>query len=110
LEQENSNIPKDPFLETQEYKNYELFRVEDRKADVFLEKKQIMPMSFVENYQSLNPDYWMVYYKTGLSFYQHKKYKEAKAEFEKALTKEITTLPEREAIEKYLKKIKRKLP
>jgi hypothetical protein len=109
LEQENLNIPKDPFVETKEYKNYELFRIEDRKADVFLEKKQTMPMSFVENYQSLNPDYWELYYKVGLSFYQGKKYKLAQIHFEKALTKEITRLPEREAIEKYLKKIKRKL-
>lgn len=109
LELENLNISKDPFLETKEYKNYELFRIEDRRADVLLEKKQTMSMPFVENYQSLNPDYWEVYYKAGLSFYQEKKYKLAQIHFEKALTKEITTLPEREAIEKYLKKIKRKL-
>lgn len=109
LELENLNISKDPFLETKEYKNYELFRIEDRRADGFLEKKQTMSMPFVENYQSLNPDYWEVYYKAGLSFYQEKKYKLAQIHFEKALTKEITTLPEREAIEKYLKKIKRKL-
>ena len=109
LELENLNIAKDPFLETKEYKNYELFRIEDRRADVLLEKKQTMSMPFVENYQSLNPDYWELYYKVGLSFYQEKKYKLAQIHFEKALTKEITTLPEREAIEKYLKKIKRKL-
>jgi len=32
-----------------------------------------------------------------------------RARFEKALTKEITNLPEKRVIEKYLKKIKRKL-
>lgn len=32
-----------------------------------------------------------------------------RAGFEKALTKEITTLPQKRIIEKYLKKIKRKL-
>jgi hypothetical protein len=109
LEQENLNIPKDPFLETKEYKNYELFRIEDRKADVFLEKKKPMLISFADNYQSLNPDYWEVYYKVGLNFYNERKYKLAQMHFEKALTKEITTLPEKEAVKKYLKKIKRKL-
>jgi hypothetical protein len=109
LEHNNLNIPKDSFLETKEYKNYEMFRIEDKKADVFLEKKESMPTSFAENYQSLNPDYWEVYYKTGLYFYQKKEYQLAKIQFEKALTKEITTLPEKEAIEKYLNKIKRKL-
>jgi hypothetical protein len=109
LEQENLNFPKDPFLETKEYKNYELFRIENEKIDAFLEKKRNLPIHFAENYQSLNPDYWMVYYKVALSFYQKKEYKLAQEQFEKALTKEITTLPEKEEIEKYLKKIKRKL-
>ncbi|MFV8345707.1 C45 family autoproteolytic acyltransferase/hydolase [Flavobacterium sp. ZB4P13] len=109
LEQENLNIPKDPFLETKEYKNYELYRIEDRKIDSFLKKKQDLPTNFAGNYQSLNPDYWVVYYKVGLSFYQKKEYKLAQEQFEKALTKEITTLPKKEEIEKYLKKIKRKL-
>lgn len=109
LEQENLNFPKDAFLETKEYKNYELFRIENEKIDAFLEKKKDLPIHFAENYQSLNPDYWVVYYKVGLSFYQKKEYKLAQEQFEKALTKEITTLPEKEQTEKYLKKIKRKL-
>ncbi|SFB01934.1 Acyl-coenzyme A:6-aminopenicillanic acid acyl-transferase [Flavobacterium swingsii] len=109
LQQENLNIPKDSFLETSEYKNYELFRIEDRKVDAFLEAKKELPSDFVKQYQSLNPDYWVVYYKVGLSFYQKKQYQFAKEQFEKALTKEITTLPEKLEIEKYLKKIERKL-
>jgi hypothetical protein len=109
LQQENLNIPKDAFLETSEYKNYELFRIEDRKADAFLEAKKELSSDFVKHYQSLNPNYWFVYYKVGLSFYQKKQYQLAKEQFEKALTKEITTLPEKLEIEKYLKKIERKL-
>ncbi|MFM9987446.1 C45 family autoproteolytic acyltransferase/hydolase [Flavobacterium sp.] len=109
LQQENLNIPKDAFLETSEYKNYELFRIEDRKADAFLEAKKELSSDFVTHYQFLNPNYWFVYYKVGLSFYQKKQYQLAKEQFEKALTKEITTLPEKLEIEKYLKKIERKL-
>ena len=109
LQQENLNIPKDSFLETTEYKNYELFRIEDRKADAFLEAKKELPSDFAKQYQSLNPDYWVVYYKVGLSFYRKKQYQLAKEQFEKALTKEITTLPEKLEIEKYLKKTQRKL-
>ncbi|HEY6143024.1 MAG TPA: C45 family peptidase [Flavobacterium sp.] len=109
LQEENLNIPKDAFLETAEYINYEKFRVEDRKMDTFLKNKNDLPLDFAKNYQSLNPDYWVVYYKIGLYFYQKKSYQLAKEQFEKALTKEITTLPEKEEIQKYLKKIKRKL-
>jgi tetratricopeptide (TPR) repeat protein len=103
------DIPEDPFLGTTAYKNYELFRIEDRKMDAILKNKTDLPVGFAKNYQSLNPDYWIVYYKTGLYYYNNKEYAAAQTDFEKALTKEITTLPEKRSIEKYLKKIKRKL-
>lgn len=106
---ENLNIAKDPFLETTAYENYKKFRIEDHKIDALLEKKESISVAFIQNYQSLNPDYWVVYYKPGLYFYQIKDFNQAKLNFEKALTKEITTAPEKEKIEKYLKKIKRKL-
>jgi len=109
LEDKKLNIAKDPFVETTTYKNYELFRIEDRKMDVFLANKKELPTNFIANYQSLNPDYWVVFYKVGLYFYQKKEYVLAQEQFEKGLAKEITMLPEKEAIEKYIKKIKRKL-
>jgi predicted choloylglycine hydrolase len=108
LAEESRNIAKDPFLETTAYQNYEQFRIEDKKIDTFLENKNDLPPDFIGYYQSLNPDYWVVYYKAGLYFYQNKKYALAQEQFEKALTKEITTLPEKEEIANYLKKIKRK--
>lgn len=106
---ENLNIAKDPFLKTTAFQNYKKFKIEDRKMDSFLDKKETISPEFIQNYQSLNPDYWVVYYKAGLYFYQKKEFKQAQLNFEKALTKEITTLPEKQQIEKYLKKIKRKL-
>ncbi len=109
LQKEELNISKDPFLESEAYKNYEMFRIEDRKMDAVLENNSILDSSFVKKYQSLNPDFWMVYYKMGVYFYKQKNYREAKINFEKALTKEITTLPSRQKIEKCLKKTNRKL-
>lgn len=109
FEEEKLNIAKDPFLETATFKNYQKFRVEDHKINLYLKNKTGIPFDFIENYQSLNPDYWVVYYKAGLYFYQQKYFRLAKENFEKALTKEITTVPDKAAIEKYLKKLKRKL-
>ncbi len=109
LQENDKNIAPDPFLETEAYKNYEAFRIEDRKIDNILKEKSAMEPNFADHYQSLNPDYWIVYYKVGLYYYNRKEYSEAKANFEQALTKEITTVPDRLAIEKYLKKINRKL-
>jgi len=109
FEQENLNIAKDPFIETSAFQNYQKFKIEDRKIDVFLENKTEISAEFIQNYQALNPDYWVVYYKVGLYFYRKKEYTLAQNHFEKALTKEITTAPEKKAIEEYLEKIKRKL-
>jgi tetratricopeptide (TPR) repeat protein len=108
FEEENLNIAKDPFLETTAFLNYQKFRIEDQKMDLYLKNKTKIPLEFIENYQSLNPDYWVVYYKAGLYFYEQKYFHFAQSNFEKALTKEITTVPDKEATEKYLKKLKRK--
>jgi len=109
FQSEHLNIAKDPFVQTAAYQNYQKFRTEDDKIDWYLKNKQTISQEFIQNYQSLNPDYWVVYYKAGLYFYQKKEYQLAKVNFEKALTKEITTVPDKTAIEKYLKKLKRKL-
>ena len=109
LQKDSLAIPKDVFLDTKEYKNYEAYRIADRQMDLYLENKTALTSEFAKNYQSLNPNYWGVYYKVGLSYYRHKKYQLAKGEFEIALTKEITTVPDKTEIEKYLKKIKSKL-
>lgn len=109
FEEKKLNIAADPFLKNSAFKNYQNFKIEDNKIDLHLKNKTPVSPEFITNYQSLNPDYWVVYYKTGLYFYQQKQFQLAKVNFEKALTKEITTVPDKTAIEKYLKKIKRKL-
>ena len=109
FQKENLNIAKDPFLETAAFQNFKKFKIEDHKLDSILEKKGTVVPEFLQNYQALNPNYWVVYYKTGLYFYQKKEFLQAKLNFEKALTHEITTVPQKEEVEKYLKKVKRKL-
>jgi predicted choloylglycine hydrolase len=108
LENEKMNIPADPFLKSVAFQNYKLFRIEDKKMNSSLENKNNLSSEYIDYYQSLNPNYWVVYYKVGLYFYQNKKYDLAQQQFEKALTKEVTTLPEKEKISNYLKKTKRK--
>lgn len=109
FETEQLNIAKDDFLNSKSFSDFQQFKIENHKINLALEKKEILSHDYLHYYESLNPNYWVVYYKTGLYFYQQKEYASAKANFEKALTKEITTAPEKAAIEKYLKKVKRKL-
>jgi len=104
------NIAKDPFVDSQEYKNYEEYKkLSSHIEDAIDDKKKILSDKFINNYQSLNPDFWFLYYQAGKYYFNKKEYFEAKIQFEKALTKEITTVPDRENIEKYLKKTLKKL-
>jgi predicted choloylglycine hydrolase len=102
------NIPKDAFLDTEAYTNYEKYRIQDRIMDKAISDKVILNSDFIKEYQSLNADHWIVYYKTGKYYYNKGWYKAAETEFHKALAKEITTVPDSIRIEDYLKKINRR--
>ncbi|MEZ4839515.1 C45 family autoproteolytic acyltransferase/hydolase [Flavobacterium sp.] len=105
----SQNIPKDKFLETKEYRDYERFRILDRKLDTVLKEKLTLEKGFAQEYKSLNPDFWLVYARMGEYYYQNGWLKAAEIEFKKALEKEITTVLDRIKIENYLKKINRKI-
>lgn len=104
------NIPKDPFLDSQVFKNYEEYKFANAEiSDAVNDKTIELTDGFIPHYQSLNPDFWLVYYQAGRYYFNRKEYSMAKTEFEKALSKEITTVPDRENVEKYLKKTEKKL-
>jgi hypothetical protein len=109
LATEIKNIPQDEFVNSQAFKNYEKFRILDRKMDKAINDQERVSPQFILEYQQLNPDYWVTYYKTGKYYLQNKWYAAAKTQYEKALTKEITTLIDRRRIEKELVKINRRL-
>ena len=109
FERNDLSIAKDPFVNTEDYKKYEQFRVEDRKIDEAINKKKVISLNQLFEYQTLNPHFWLVYYKAGLYFYNNKDFTKAKEQFEKALLYEITTATSKLQVEKYLKKSKNKL-
>jgi hypothetical protein len=109
FERTDLSIEKDVFLNSEDYKKYEQFRIEDRKIDIALKDEKELTLNQIIDYQSLNPNYWLVYYKAGLYFYNNKVYSKDKDQFEKALLCEITTETSKLQVEKYLKKSKSKL-
>ena len=109
LSETNRNIAKDAFLDTKEYANYEQFRIKNRELDEALTAKIELSEAFISDFKSLNPELWSVYYKIGKYYQQKRQFQKASDHFETALTKEITTLPDRNEVEKQLKKVKRKL-
>lgn len=103
------NIPKDPFLDSPEFENYEQYKMMSEEVEKGIEGDVLLTDDFLSRYQSLNPDFWLVYYQAGKYYFNKKEYAKAKTEFEKALTKEITTVPDRKNVEKYLRKTVKKL-
>jgi len=100
------NIAKDSFADSQEFRNYEEFK---KLSSEFDDENKVLSDEFIHYYQSLNPDFWLGYYLAGKYYFKLKDYQRAKSEFEKALTKEITTVPDKKNVEKYLKKVFKKM-
>ncbi len=103
---EKLNIPTDSFVNSEEFKNYETYRIFEREVeDAISEEKGIAPDT-LQQLKNLNPDYWKAYYLAG-KYYLQKNYEAAAIkEFEMALSKEITTVPAKMEIESYIKKLK----
>jgi len=102
-------IEKDPFIGTQEFRNFEEYKIEKAEIELLISNEEYISQEKLNKFKSLNSHSWQVYYLVGKYFYQKKYYHAAQIEFEKSLEKEITTEPDRKSIENYIKKIKRKL-
>ncbi len=109
LESKNLNIERDSFADSQEFKNYEKYRVLDRKMDEAIKNKLTLSENWLNDYKALNPELWIVHYKSGKYHYENREYEWAKKDFEMALSKEISSLPERKIIGNYLRKTLRKI-
>ena len=105
----NLNIEKDDFQFTKAFKNYEAYR--KLRAEVLsdIDDNETITSSTLLELQSLNPEYWEAYFIVGKYNYEKGYYRAALNAFEKAKTKEITTIPDLEQVDNYIKKSKRKL-
>ena len=105
----NLLIEKDPFINTEAFINYEKYRKEARKIETIIKEKGSLSLVEIKEFIALNPDFWQVYYLAGNYYYEKGYYEAALLQFEKALTKEITTVPDKMDIETKILKIKKKL-
>ncbi|KXO00405.1 acyl-CoA:6-aminopenicillanic acid acyl-transferase [Aequorivita aquimaris] len=100
------NIAEDTFVHSKQYKDYEEYRILEREVEAAIENKETISAEKLAALQQKNPEYWKAYYLTGKYYFEKNYDAAAKIAFEKALTKEITTVPDREKIEKFLQKLK----
>ncbi len=101
-------IAEDSFVHSKTYQDYERYRILDREIDSKLNEKALISEELITRYQALNPELWIVYYKIGQYYYDHKNYDAARVQFEIAQSKEVTTVLDQQAITRYLSKIKKK--
>ncbi|GGH38434.1 acyl-CoA:6-aminopenicillanic acid acyl-transferase [Mangrovimonas yunxiaonensis] len=109
LQNPTLNIEEDPFLYTQAYQNYERYRILNRKMLSAIKHDQHMVPEHINTFKNTNPEFWEVHYVIAKYYYEKKYYRAALNSFKEALTKEITTVPNRIEIEDYIKKLNRKL-
>lgn len=102
----NLNIPKDPFLDTKEYHRYEEYRKLRAEIETAIESEKHIEQEKLLKLTDLNPDFWEGHYLVGLYNYQKGYHTVALSAFEEAIKKEITTLPDREEVERYIRKLK----
>lgn len=109
LNVDSLKIEKDQFLTTKEYRNYEQYRIQNHQITQLLKDKKEIDTSFLNNYIQNNPNFWKVYAQVGDYYFQQKDYQQASNYYKLALTKEITTVPDQNKIEKKLSKCTRKI-
>ncbi len=109
LADETLNIAKDPFLGSEAYRDYEKYRILRSKINDALASEVHLDQNLLRAFEQSNPEFWEVHYLIGL--YNYKKGYDIVAleAFLKAETKEITTVPDREKVERYIRRLKRRL-
>lgn len=103
------NIPQDPFLKTEAYRNYERYRSLRNEIEKAISEETHLEQELLSEFTALNTDFWEAHYLVG-KYNLNRGYNTlALNAFLEAETKEITTLPDREIVEKHIKKLKRSL-
>jgi len=102
-------IPEDEFLHSAEFKNYMEFKKQLKSIHSKTENKESVSEEDLLHFIELNPEFWLSYFTVGEYYFHQKNYEKAVENYQTALTKEITTLPDKELIEKRIRESERKL-
>lgn len=103
------NIAEDPFLHTQTFRNYERYRELREEIERAIAHEEHIAQNVLAEFIALNPEYWEAHHLVGMYNLERGYDRVALAAFQEAETKEITTLPDRERVEKHIRKLRRRL-
>lgn len=110
LYEKELNVPADSFLYSKEYKKFVAYKL--MREAFYIKHKQnvkyVIDSKTITNFIHLNPEYWETYFVLGNYYRDEKNVSEALKYYNLALTKEITTVKDKEAIEKSIIEIQEK--
>ncbi|MDG1849235.1 MAG: C45 family autoproteolytic acyltransferase/hydrolase [Flavobacteriales bacterium] len=109
IAEEHLTIDKDSFVNSIDFKNYNQYRILSEKVKKKIKKKEYIFIETLKNLKELNSDYWEPYFLLGEYYYYTNQYNKSLDAFNIAQSKEIPTISEKKEIEKYIKKLKKKL-
>ncbi len=99
-------IPTDSFLYSKDYQNFKYFKKEkDFIKTAIKDTNIIINNTEITNFADSNPEYFYTWQLIGDYYFAREKFNSAKQYYQIALTKEVTTLNEKESIENRLKEI-----
>ena len=106
LSEEELKIPADPFLRTLAYRHYQRYRKLRNHIEKAIASDTHLDRNVLEEFRLLNPDFWEAHYLVGKYYYEKGYDRLALEAFQTAETKEITTLPDRKEVTRYIRKLK----
>ena len=109
ISKQEDNIAKDPFIRTLAFRHYNRYRdLRNEISDAISSEKKVEQNKLSELI-ALNPNFWEAHYLVGKYNYEKGYDRLALAAFQEAAKKEVTTVPDKEKLEKLIKKLERSL-
>lgn len=109
LYEKQLTVAADPFLHSQKYKKFIAYK-QMREAFQYAHRHKLnykLREEVIDDFINCNPEYFETYVLLGTYFNDQNDKERAQRYFKKALTKEITTVQDKEAIEKNIKELLR---
>lgn len=106
---EEKVISEDPFIHTQQFRDAEEFRKLSAEVSKSLEEDEPVPAEKAERLKVLNPYFWKSYALAGQAYFNKKEYKKAVINFKQARKREVTTVPDKEYLDKMIRKSYRRM-
>jgi len=105
----SETIPEDDFLKTKQFRDYETFRKLYNELHSQVENDENVTDASFEELVTLNPDFWKAYALAGNYYFKQKNYKQALLHFKQAKSREVTTTPDLDYLNRMIKKCSKKI-